>query len=149
MRPHLPAILLNDNEGVVIGGFWGCTLCQWLHVQLLFVPESVRGKGVGSTLMTTAETEARKRGCIGAFVASFSFQATPSYEKPGYVRRSHCTGLLIVRSPTETWRGIRAASHRIADGGTATPNTAAGWVEASAIACSALAKPQATMLRTA
>jgi tetratricopeptide (TPR) repeat protein len=84
MRPKLLAIPLNDNDGVVVGGFWGCTLFQWLHVQLLFIPESLRGKGVGSALMATAETEARKRGCIGAHVTSFSFQATPFYEKLGY-----------------------------------------------------------------
>jgi predicted GNAT family acetyltransferase len=84
MRPQLLAIPLNDNDGVVVGGFWGCTLFQWLHVQLLFIPESLRGRGVGSALMATAETEARKRGCIGAHVTSFSFQATPFYEKLGY-----------------------------------------------------------------
>jgi GNAT superfamily N-acetyltransferase len=86
MRPHLLAIPLHDDAGVVAGGFWGCTLFQWLHVQLLFIPAALRGKGVGSTLMTTAETEARKRGCIGAHVTSFSFQAAPFYEKLGYTR---------------------------------------------------------------
>ena len=86
MRPQLLAIPLNDDDGVVVGGFWGCTLFQWLHVQLLFIPEALRGKGVGSALMATAEAEARKRGCIGAHVTSFSFQATPFYEKLGYTR---------------------------------------------------------------
>jgi tetratricopeptide (TPR) repeat protein len=84
MRPRLLAIPIEDNAGVVTGGFWGCTLFQWLHVQLLFIPESLRGKGVGSALMAAAETEARKRGCIGAHVTSFSFQAVPFYEKLGY-----------------------------------------------------------------
>ena len=84
MRPHVLAIPIHDSEGVVTGGFWGCTLFQWLHVQLLFIPEPLRGKGVGSALMTAAEIEARKRGCIGAHVTSFSFQAAPFYEKLGY-----------------------------------------------------------------
>jgi len=84
MRPRLLAIPICDDAGVVAGGFWGCTLFQWLHVQLLFIPESLRGKGVGSALMTAAETEARTRGCIGAHVTSFSFQAAPFYEKLGY-----------------------------------------------------------------
>ncbi len=86
VQPQLLAIPLNDDQGVVVGGFWGCTLFRWLHVQLLFIPESLRGKGVGSALMTTAETEARRRGCIGAHVTSFSFQAVPFYEKLGYIR---------------------------------------------------------------
>ena len=85
-RPQVLAIPLSDNDGVVVGGFWGCTLYRWLHVQLLFIPESLRGNDVGTALMTTAEAEARKRGCIGAYVSSFSFQATPFYEKLGYSR---------------------------------------------------------------
>ncbi len=112
MRPQLLAIPLNDDDGVVVGGFWGCTLFQWLHVQLLFIPEALRGKGVGSALMATAEAEARKRGCIGAHVTSFSFQATPFYEKLGYTRfgqlddysaRPH--GLLY--SAQTVWPGLR------------------------------------------
>jgi GNAT superfamily N-acetyltransferase len=86
MQPHLLAIPIHDNDGVVTGGFWGCTLFRWLHVQLLFIPEPLRGQGVGSALLATAETEARKRGCIGAHVSSFSFQASPFYEKLGYIR---------------------------------------------------------------
>ncbi len=103
MRPHLLAIPINDSEGVVTGGFWGCTLFQWLHVQLLFVPETLRGRGVGSALMTAAETEARKRGCIGAHVTAFSFQADGFYEKLGYTR----FGLLDDYPPGHTMRYLR------------------------------------------
>ncbi len=66
------------------GGLWGCTLFQWLHVQMLFVPERLRGQGVGSALMATAETEARARGCHGVLVDTFSFQAAPFYQKLGF-----------------------------------------------------------------
>ena len=59
--------------------------------------------------------------------------------------RSHLAGLLIVISPTAIVRGVSAASHMIVDGGTVTPISAAGWIEAIAIACSASANPQATM----
>src|SRR5580704_16138699 len=57
-RPRLLVIPLNDSDGSVIGGFWGCTMFQWLHVQMLFVPEVLRGKGIGSALMAAAETTA-------------------------------------------------------------------------------------------
>jgi Tfp pilus assembly protein PilF len=86
MQPHLLVIPIRDDAGVVAGGFWGCTLFGWLHVQLLFIPEPLRGRGIGSALMTLAETEARKRGCIGSHVTSFSFQAAPFYEKLGYTQ---------------------------------------------------------------
>jgi GNAT superfamily N-acetyltransferase len=84
MQPRLLAIPIHDGAGTVTGGFWGYTLFQWLHVQMLFIPEPLRGKGIGSALMTLAEAEATKRGCIGAHVTSFSFQASPFYRKLGY-----------------------------------------------------------------
>ena len=84
MEPRLLVIPIHDDDGVVAGGFWGCTLFQWLHVQLLFIPEPLRGRRIGSALMNLAEAEARKRGCIGSHVSSFSFQAAPFYRKLGY-----------------------------------------------------------------
>jgi GNAT superfamily N-acetyltransferase len=51
---------------------------------MLFIPEPLRGQGVGSALMASAEAEARERGCIGAHVDAFSFQAAAFYRKLGY-----------------------------------------------------------------
>jgi len=64
--PQLLAIPIRDDTGAVAGGFWGCTLFRWLHVQMLFVPAPLRGQGIGSALIGSAETEARERGCLGA-----------------------------------------------------------------------------------
>jgi len=82
--PQLLAIPIRDDTGAVAGGFWGCTLFRWLHVQMLFVPAPLRGQGIGSALIGSAETEARERGCLGAHVDAFSFQAAPFYRKLGY-----------------------------------------------------------------
>jgi GNAT superfamily N-acetyltransferase len=84
--PQVLAIPLRDDAGRVTGGFWGCTLFRWLSVQMLFVPTALRGQGVGAALMASAEAEARRRGCFGAQVDAFSFQAAPFYEKLGYTR---------------------------------------------------------------
>lgn len=86
IQPRLLVIPIHDDAGAVAGGFWGCTVLGWLHIQLLIIPAPLRGRGIGSTLMTLAEAEARKRGCIGSHVTSFSFQAEPFYEKLGYKR---------------------------------------------------------------
>lgn len=85
-QPRLLVIPIRGDDGTIAGGFWGATMFEWMHVGLLFVPESLRGQGVGSALMATAEDEARKRGCRGGFVDTFSFQAGPFYEKLGYTR---------------------------------------------------------------
>jgi GNAT superfamily N-acetyltransferase len=85
-QPRLLVIPIRGGDGILAGGFWGATMFEWLHVGLLFVPESLRSQGVGSALMTAAENEARKRGCRGAFVDTFSFQAGPFYSKLGYTQ---------------------------------------------------------------
>lgn len=82
---HRPlALLLHDEQGDVVGGLWGRTAYAWLFVELLFVPESLRGRGVGRALMQQAEDEARARGAVGIWLDTFGFQARPFYEGLGY-----------------------------------------------------------------
>jgi GNAT superfamily N-acetyltransferase len=83
-RPRLLVIPIHDDAGGVAGGFWGHTLFQWLHVQMLLVPATLRGRGIGSALMAFAEAEARRRGCRGALVDAYNFQAAPFYRRIGY-----------------------------------------------------------------
>lgn len=78
------ALLLKDESGSTVGGLWGRTAYDWLFVELLAVPEAMRGTGTGTALMHTAETIARERGCIGVWLDTFAFQARPFYEKLGY-----------------------------------------------------------------
>ena len=84
---HRPlAILINDKAGHVIGGLWGRTAYGWLFTELLFVPESLRGQGLGKMLMERAEQEALARGCHGAWLDTFSFQSKAFYSRMGYER---------------------------------------------------------------
>ena len=78
-------VLVQDEAGGVIGGLWGNTAYGWLFTQLLVVPEGLRGQGVGTTLMLLAEAEAVARGCHGAWLDTFEFQARAFYERIGYV----------------------------------------------------------------
>ena len=80
------AVLATDADGTVVGGLWGGTAFGWLHVDLLVVPEAARGQGAGTRIMDLAEAEAVARGCHGAWLDTFDFQARPFYEKRGYVR---------------------------------------------------------------
>ncbi|HYI42443.1 MAG TPA: GNAT family N-acetyltransferase [Sphingomicrobium sp.] len=81
-QPLCVAIL--DDDGQVTGGLYGTTAYDWLVIELLFVPEEFRSSGTGSALVEQAESEARGRGCIGAWLDTFSFQARGFYEKLGY-----------------------------------------------------------------
>jgi len=80
-----PLVLtVRDAAGRIVGGLWGFTGFEWLFTQLLVVPEDARGRGLGSELMRRAESEARARGCRGAWLDTFDFQARGFYEKLGY-----------------------------------------------------------------
>jgi GNAT superfamily N-acetyltransferase len=78
------ALLLKDDQGQVIGGLWGHTGYGWLFTQLLAVPESHQGQGLGRRLLLDAEARALQRGCHGAWLDTFEFQARGFYEKLGY-----------------------------------------------------------------
>jgi hypothetical protein len=80
----LLVIPIRSDNGSVAGGLWSYTLFEWLHVQMLFVPEPLRRLGVGAALMASAEAEALERGCRGACVDTFSFQAAPFYQRIGF-----------------------------------------------------------------
>ena len=82
-RPY--SILLSDEPGgPVTGGLYGYVLFEWLFIQFVSVPETLRGQGVGSQLMGQAEAWARAEGLGGLWLDTFAFQARPFYEKLGY-----------------------------------------------------------------
>jgi GNAT superfamily N-acetyltransferase len=78
------AVLLRDDGGATVGGLWGKTGYGWLFVEFLLVPEVLRGEGLGAALMVEAEELAARRGCVGAWLTTFSFQAQGFYERLGY-----------------------------------------------------------------
>ena len=68
----------------VVGGLWGIGYYRWLFIELLVLPDTMRGQGFGTMLMDRAEAAARAQGCIGVWLDTFSFQARGFYEKRGY-----------------------------------------------------------------
>lgn len=78
------AIVITDAEERVLGGLWGRTAGGWLSVDLLFVPENLRGQGLASRLLAMAEAEARSRGCHAAWLDTLNPDALTLYRKLGY-----------------------------------------------------------------
>ncbi|UOR07072.1 GNAT family N-acetyltransferase [Hymenobacter aerilatus] len=81
---QLLAVLLLDEQNTTIGGLWGRTYYDWLFVELLFVPEALRGQNLGTRLLQEAEQAARQRGCQHVHLDTFGFQAKDFYVKQGY-----------------------------------------------------------------
>jgi GNAT superfamily N-acetyltransferase len=78
------ALGLRHGDHGIDGGLWGRSYYGWLYVDLLVVPEALRGQGIGSALLACAEAEARRRGCTGVWLDTFSFQAPAFYPRHGY-----------------------------------------------------------------
>jgi GNAT superfamily N-acetyltransferase len=77
-------VFVRDRNGATIGGVTGFTNWEWLYVDCFWLPENLRGCGLGARLLGAAEDEARRRGCRYAHLYSYSFQAPGFYEKQGY-----------------------------------------------------------------
>jgi GNAT superfamily N-acetyltransferase len=78
------AFSVTNEQNDIVAGLSGVTFGNWLHIERLWVSESLRGHGTGSALLDAAEAEARRRGCQFALLDTLEFQARPFYERHGY-----------------------------------------------------------------
>lgn len=72
----------SDHE--LIGAVAGWTWAGIGELRQFWVKDSFRGKGLGTRLLRSAISEARRRGCSHLFVATYSFQAPDFYRRFGF-----------------------------------------------------------------
>jgi GNAT superfamily N-acetyltransferase len=77
------AVLVRD-AGDVVGGLIGRTTLGIFFIDLIFLPATARGQGLGGKVMAMAEREARRRGCSAAVLFTITFQAPDFYARQGY-----------------------------------------------------------------
>ncbi|MFK4810829.1 GNAT family N-acetyltransferase [Devosia sp. ZW T5_3] len=77
-------LLKHPQTGATDGGLTARFGLGWMFIELLFVPERLRGQGVGRQLMAEAERIAREHGLVGIRLDTFEFQARGFYEKLGF-----------------------------------------------------------------
>jgi len=82
----LDVLVRDDNSGEILGGLLGHTSYGLFFLDVFYLPEELRGAGVGSRVIGLAEDEARRRDCTAAFVYTVTFQAPGFYERHGYRR---------------------------------------------------------------
>ena len=75
---------LQTSDNTIVGGVLGELFWDWFHIDLLWIPEELRGHGYGHQLLLKIEEEAKKRGAKNIFLDTFSFQAPEFYKKHGY-----------------------------------------------------------------
>jgi len=85
-EPHDAHVVLSvrNGEGGLIGGLVAIGFWNGFFIDLVWVHETHRRRGIGQSLMRAAETEARRRGWEVCFLSTFSFQAPNFYKNLGY-----------------------------------------------------------------
>lgn len=84
--PDFQGLVVAARAGdELVGGLVGETGWKWLHVDLLWVADAYRGRGIGRRLLHAAEEEARRRGARHVYLDTLDFHARPFYEREGYV----------------------------------------------------------------
>jgi ribosomal protein S18 acetylase RimI-like enzyme len=83
--PHTPlAIFVRDDDGAVRAGIYGFLWGGMLEIDMLYVDEAWRGRGLGRRLVRAMEQAAVARGGRTAILDTFDFQALAFYRREGY-----------------------------------------------------------------
>lgn len=82
---EVPKSYVIKENGTIIAGIKSCFyLEEGLAIDVLFVHEDYRHKGLGSLLLKKVEDEAKSQGAKFANLFTFDFQAKDFYLKHGY-----------------------------------------------------------------
>ena len=75
-------VLLNNDEGNIIGGLQGNHNSKWLYINAIWVDSNYRGQGYGKKMMIEVEKEAIKKGVSNSHLQTI--HSLGFYEKLGY-----------------------------------------------------------------
>lgn len=82
-REKISSFVKNDS-GVIVGGILGEINWNWMHIQGLWVDESIRKGGWGTKLLTNMEEYALSKNTNNIRLETTTFQALDFYKKAGY-----------------------------------------------------------------
>jgi GNAT superfamily N-acetyltransferase len=80
----LAVVVRDPATGEPAGGLLGRTTLGLFFLDLFYLPERLRGAGLGSRVLRLAEEEAIRRGCRAATVVTINFQAPDFYVRHGW-----------------------------------------------------------------
>jgi len=78
------AILARRDDGRIVAGISGIVWGGYCELQAMWVEKSLRGRGLGRTLLAGAEAEARRRGCGLVVFHAYDLSPRGLYERLGY-----------------------------------------------------------------
>lgn len=83
MRYEEVSFVYKENDAIT-GRIVGHIHWDHLSVELFFLEENARGKGIGTKLLKEIEEVALEKQCKYAFLETMSFNAPVFYQKNGY-----------------------------------------------------------------
>jgi len=102
---------VRADSGELIAGFSGHTWGGVCVITHLWVDRQYRGRGMGQTVLQSAEAEARRRNCAHLILATHSFQRRGSTSALGTSAYAPSkTGLSPIRTPSTASRFIPTRS---------------------------------------
>ncbi|UCG00791.1 MAG: GNAT family N-acetyltransferase [Candidatus Heimdallarchaeota archaeon] len=78
------SLVLKDSSGNIVGGVITSMLTGVMHLEVLWIDETYRGRGLGRDLVLQAERIGKKKGYSASQTWTFSFQAPEFYQSIGY-----------------------------------------------------------------
>jgi GNAT superfamily N-acetyltransferase len=82
-RP-LAVVVRDPDTDAPVGGLLGRTSLGLFFLDLFYLPERLRGRGLGARVLAMAEAEATRRGCRAATLVTVNFQAPEFYARHGW-----------------------------------------------------------------
>lgn len=78
------SFVIRNEDNQLVGGITGTIFWYGMHIDFLWVDESLRGRGYGKELLKKIEENAMENRCKVIQLDTFSFQAPKFYQKFGY-----------------------------------------------------------------
>jgi GNAT superfamily N-acetyltransferase len=82
-RP-LAALIRDPDTSRTLGGMIGRTSYGLLFIDLVYLPEPLRGQSIGTRLLAMMEDAGARRGCKSGFLFTTTFQAPGFYQRHGW-----------------------------------------------------------------